>query len=272
MKPDFVGQKPLITQISNEIENGVFPRFSIFVGQPGDEKNKFAQLIAHLLNAHYVLADCKVDSIRDIIIESYKCQTVTVYAINNVDDMSLQAKNALLKVTEEPPNKAYFVMTLDNIDNTLPTIKSRGSVYHLIRYSRDELSNYAKSQYDDPEPIIERLMCFCETPGDIDVLHVHDVEEFLQFVDKVFKNVATVSGSNAFKIADSLKFKDADDKYDLRLFWEAFSDACVHERYQRGIMITLNYLSALRSKSINKIMLFDMWLFDIRKEWKNGSC
>jgi hypothetical protein len=98
--------------------------------------------------------------------------------------------------------------------------------------------------------------------------------EFYEYAEKVVDNVATVSGSNSFKIAGKIRFKDADDtKYDLRLFWKAFMNICTGRlredplRYVMGIKITSKYLQELRITGINKQSSFDCWLLDVRKEW-----
>lgn len=276
---EMIGQKILLKQIYSQIDEGIFPRFSIFVGQFGDEKNKFAYQIADYMrntgeSVMYASAsDCKVDTIRNIIEESYKCTIQTVYAINDVDDMSLQAKNSLLKITEEPPNKAYFVMTINDLNNTLPTIRSRASIYYLDRYSYTELGDYISLKYPSNIDALDTLFGFCETPGDIDIIFEYGVSEFYSFICKVVDNISAVSGSNALKISGNIQIKDSDpDKYDLRLFWKAFCSECFRRHYLKAIKLTSQYLSALHTKSINKGMLFDMWLFDIRKEWKDGCC
>lgn len=276
---DMIGQKNLLKQVFHQIDYNSFPRFSIFVGMPGDEKNKFAGQIAEYMRngglsvIQITAPDCKVDTIRSLIEESYKCITQTIYSINDADEMSLQARNSLLKVTEEPPNQAYFVMTLNDLNNTLPTIKSRASVYHLDPYSYEELKEYIVKKSPSKIDALDILFGFCETPGDIDQVWEYGVSEFYNFVCKVVDNIVQTSGSNALKIATSIQFKDTDpDKYDLRLFWKAFCFECSRRDYFKGVMVTSSYLSVLHTKSINKSMLFDMWIFDIRKEWRDGCC
>lgn len=269
-----VGQNTLIKMVRKDISEDVFPRFTVFVGPRGSEINEFPKEIADYLNCNLIVApDVKADTIKDIITESYKCAVPTVYALCNVDDMSLQAKNALLKVTEEPPNKAYFVMTLNDIMNLLGTLKSRAGIYYLSHYSYAELKEYCNQVYKYSDDVVNMLYRFCETPGDIDIVSKYGPEDFYNFVCKVTDNIATVNGSNVFKIANSIKLKDADDdKYDLLLFLEAFSAICAENKWLRGVSITLDYTHTLRYKGVNKQMLFDTWILDIRKAWADGNC
>ena len=263
-----IGQKNLTKLIKYLIsQKGTFSRFSIFVGSRGSEKNKMANYVADQLQAICVeVPDCKVETIRDMITAAYKVTTLTVYNIKDADLMSIQARNALLKVTEEPPNKAYFVMTLEDLNNTLPTIKSRGVVYMMENYTSEELATCVL----DKE---ERSICLelCETPGDIDLLRSYKAVDFYKWVTKVVDNIAEVSGSNAFKIAQSIKFKDSDEGYDLILFWKAVCVVCIKNGFFYGHTVTSKYLAKAAIKSINKQMLFDRWILDIREEWRDGS-
>ena len=265
-----IGQKKLLSIIDRQLFENSFPRFSIIIGKRGSEKDKIGVYISKYLGANCVnTSDIKVDNIRTIIQESYKVSSITVYNITNADSMSIQAQNSLLKVTEEPPNKAYFVMALEDENNTLPTIRSRGSIYHCDEYTQEELVNYASEKYGT-----FKYCGICDTPGEIDLLHEMKEEEFYNYVEKVVDNISTVSGSNAFKIADKIALKDEDDKYDLRLFWKAFKSLCVDEmsgddpiKYGRAIAITGDSLHELSFKGINKTELFDIWLLNIRSEW-----
>ena len=248
-----IGQKVLTQTLHRQIQNNIFPRFSIFVGPQGSEKNDFGLYVAKELDAVYVKApDCKVDTVRDIIKASYKVSILTVYSFCDADMMSSQSRNALLKVTEEPPNKSYFVMTLESESNTLPTILSRGAVYKLSPYSADELKEYCQ-RYKYDSDTLDIILSVCETPGDIDLLHIYNPQEFYAFVNKVVDNIATVSGGNVFKIAQSIRFKDSDESgYNLEIFWSVFCAVCMSRHLYNGLHITSKYFSLLHIKSINK--------------------
>ena len=45
--------------------------------------------------------------------------------IDSVDEMSLQASNALLKLLEEPPPSVLFLLIAHGLGNALPTVRSR---------------------------------------------------------------------------------------------------------------------------------------------------
>ena len=134
-----IGQKHLQSRIEQLITDRTFPRFSILVGPKGSGKKTFANWIITKIVRHEALSysqvcpDVKIDTIRQIIESAYKTISTNIYVIPDADTMSNAAKNALLKVTEEPPNNAYFIMTLEDENNTLETIRSRGTVFHMDR-------------------------------------------------------------------------------------------------------------------------------------------
>lgn len=274
-----IGQKNLIEKI-NSFDK--LSRFSIFVGQKGSGKKTLINeyifpLFSEQGYGHYTVHDIKIDSIREMINDAYKLHKM-LFVISDADNMSIGAKNAMLKIVEECPNDNYFIMTLEDENSILNTIRSRATIYHMDQYSKEELKEYADA--------IERNMShvdICETPGDIDLLYSMNPDGFYEYVIKVVDNIAKVSGSNSFKIAEMIAFKQEDEgKYDLKLFWKAFIKECMnrandlltenkdHEgiSYMIGARDTSRNLRRLLTKSINRQMLFDKWILDIRGDWR----
>ena len=269
-----IGQESLLQHFDNLIKNGALQHFCLFVGQKGSGKKMLMLEVAKMLKAQCIIEDISVASVREMIENAYKNTAPIVYVIPDADSMSTQAKNALLKVTEEPPNNSYFFMSLEDINNTLPTIKSRATVYKLQNYSNAELRQYFKENYKVSDAYEKIVLSLCETPGEIDNICAMNAEEFYEYVKKVIDNIATVDGANAFKIADSIALKDdVVDKYDLRLFFKAFMTICIDKmdvnavKYAKGVSITSDYLRELNTAGINKQMLFDSWLLEIRRAW-----
>ena len=269
-----IGQKQLLEAIDNLIEQQKFPRFAIICGLSGSGKKELCKYIAEKLNVFWCYEpDCKVETIRNAILDAYKVASPTLYVFADADDMSIQAKNSLLKVTEEPPNNAYFIMTLENINNTLPTIKSRATVFNMQDYTAPEILKYAeeKGVAEQDYSIISDI---CETPGEVNYVLTAGIKDFYGYVNKVMDNIAKVSGSNAFKIASNICLKENNTGYDLKLFLKAFKTLCWRTycdskevMYLKAINITDQALRKCKSKSINKQMVFDIWLLAIREAW-----
>ena len=268
-----IGQKNLIGRIEHLIDNNNFPRFSIFVGPRGSGKKTLVLYIAKYMKISWAhLLDVKIDTIRDVIVQAYKVSSPIIYLIPDADTMSNAAKNALLKVTEEPPNNAYFIMTLEDENNTLETIRSRGTVFHMSPYKADEIGAYFYDKYHanhgkEEEQIVRDI---CETPGEVDTLMSYGINEFYDYVQLVVDNIADVSLANAFKIPSKVALKDTDEGYDLRLFWKAFINvivdrAIISNEPLYAVGVTSKYLQKLRVKGINRQMLMDMWIVDVRE-------
>lgn len=265
-----IGQKRLLSNI-RELQSGdKFPHFAIFVGPKGSGKKK---LLSEMFNGVY-LENNKVESVRKMIDMVYHLENTT-FIMPDADTMSLAAKNALLKVVEECPNNNYFIMTLEDKNNTLETIRSRAVIFLMDNYSSAELAEYVQLKYPT-EQNIDDLVELCDTPGEIDLVVSYGTKKFYSFVQKVIDNIILVSGANAFKIADNISFGN-DDKYDIKLFLKVFSVECIRRfkiasdvdklMYASWCSITSGYIDELMITGINKQLLFDAWILEIRESW-----
>lgn len=278
-----IGQSNLLTIIDEQIMMDEFPRFSIIIGPEGSGKKTLAKAMAFALESRCNFIEPKIDAVREMIKECYIINDTMVYVIADADSMSISAKNAMLKICEETPKKAYIIMTVCDDSSLLDTIKSRASIYRMSPYTPAELLDYARLSKGNlsnaGELIVQDL---CETPGDVNKLYAVGVEAFYKFVEKVVDNIADVSTANALKILDSIDTKGNDeDKYDMVLFLRAFKAVCGKEMrkavaqndvegqmyFSAGIKVASNTLSKMSITGINKGALFDMFILDIRKEW-----
>jgi hypothetical protein len=274
-----IGQERLKDIFSLQIENHNFPRFCILTGCNGIGKktlaewivNKFRESNPQILS--YKLPDVKIDTIREMINTSYQATNPIIYIIADADSMSVAAKNSLLKVTEEPPNNAYFIMTLESVEMTLETVKSRASIYLLDSYKKAEIEQFMKRGYnltDKEQQIVGEI---CDVPGDVIRVCESKPVEFYEYVTKVVDNIHEVEGANAFKIADKLALKPDAEGYDVKLFLRAFMTICMNRiqtdplRYTMAIAITCKYINQLGIRGVSKQMLIDAWMLEIRKNW-----
>lgn len=273
-----IGQERLLTRIDKMIEAG-FPRFTIICGNKQSGRKTIARRIAKALGAYLINSSIKVDDVREIIDLAYKQTEPIVYLLADADKMSPAAKNALLKVTEEPPRKAYFIMTLKDINNTLGTLKSRGTILNIDPYTPKEILDYAEfKQYElskEEQDIVSNL---CAVPGEVDLLMRYNILEFYDFVKTVIDNIGTVNGANAFKIGLKLNYKDNDGGWDISLFLRAIMFVCrdrmIEEplpQYKESIRVTSKYLSQLSITGINKPSTIDMWILEMRGIWWEES-
>lgn len=292
-----IGQEKLLERIEKQISDNTFPHFCILVGAKGSGKKTLAHMIYQMFGEG-VLTNfgISVNEVRQAISQSYNISGKQFILFADADRMSLPAKNALLKVTEEAPNDTYFIITLEDINNTLDTIRSRAIIYVLQNYSRDDIDSYYLQKVEEPRKYErEIILSLCETMGEVNTLLNIDAVEFFEYVSYVVDNIAETSGSNSFKIADKLSLKADSEGYDLKMFLKTFMFICIrrmeagqlscfnrttgnvlvsenhiHEnpiKYLNGEAITSTYLRELNITGINKQMLFDSWLLAIRDNW-----
>ena len=271
-----IGQDKLITEIDEIINNNNLPRFIILTGEIGSGRKTLAKYIADRLNASFYKPEnskVTVDYVRNIIEQAYKHTEPIVFLLPDVDFLNASSANALLKVTEEPPNNAYFIMTCMEKRSIQATLRSRCVPYRLKRYSREVLKNFAESLGINSD---EKLFDVCRTPGDVInfVKSENDYDRLEQFTKKVLDNIGTASGANVFKIDESIAFKDDEDKFNLNTFWTVFCNLCMQRTkeiknskrnmYLSYIRITSSYREKLLISGINKRSLFDLWILEIR--------
>lgn len=68
-----------------------------------------------------------------------------IYIFKNFQLSSIEAQNAFLKVLEEPPHQVQFILTTNNPDSILPTIRSRTKIINLGKKPDLELDKYIET-------------------------------------------------------------------------------------------------------------------------------
>jgi len=276
-----IGQKELIKLVKSQIKNKDFPRFSIIVGARGSGKKSLTDIITKTMKLNYSYrSGIAVSQVRDAISQMYKSVDTTVFTFYDADEMSVQAKNALLKVAEEPPHNVHIIMTVTDLNNVLSTIKSRAFIYRMEPYSPKDLIKYA-SEYG--KTMNGKLITdLCETPGDVNMLHDCNAQALYNYATLTVDNIAEVSDANALKLGSKIAFKDDDSGFDMLLFLKAFRQICMDRmctaiidgvqeeinRYASGVDAVNHTISQLHITGINKSHIFDMFILDIRKVWK----
>ena len=208
-----IGQKNNINTLIQWRCNKSVPRFIIISGDIGSGRLTLAKVIIRMINAKGIIMGNSIADVRDTIENAYTITEPTCYIFINADDMKNEAKNALLKVVEEPPNNAYFIMTVQNIDNMLGTIKSRGTVIKMEPYTREELLSATND---------EILLKYCSNIGQTmeDVKNIKNAEYLVNEVFQAFRNK---SGTQLLKACTNLRGKQTEtDKCDCTLFMRVF--------------------------------------------------
>ncbi len=86
--------------------------------------------------------ELSIKQIREIISETtYHSTEPRLFHILNFDTASTEAQNAFLKTLEEHQPKLYFILSVDQSNNLLPTIRSRSRLVKLAIKKTEVLSS-----------------------------------------------------------------------------------------------------------------------------------
>lgn len=265
-----IGQVNLLKDIDTIINR--FPRFSIITGPKGSGKKTLCNVIVNKLGVTPVYFGVKIDDIRNAIDMAYTQVNPIAFIIPDADKMSVAAKNSLLKVTEEPPKNCYFILTLESLDNTLDTIKSRGTVFMLEPYTCQQLLDYRSyrgynSNFDNIVSMV------CSNTGEVDELYSYNVDDFFKFATCVVDNIHIPTSGNTFKITKKIKTKQDDANcFDATLLLKAIQNLYLQKgiqtkekKYLQASICTSKWAQQLNLSSVNKIGVIDMWIIDVRR-------
>ena len=283
-----IGQKYLLSTVHKLIENKDLPRFILIVGKEGSGRRTLAGYIIKQFKKYLysnalakTVDDIKIATMRDVINSAYHTIVPCIYTVPNIDDMSKEAQNSILKLIEEPPNRATFIMTVQDVNNVLTTIKSRAFTLFMDNYSAEEIAEYILSLDTKILDEIPELPTICETPGEVDTFIRCGEVEFYNFVDKVVDNVNNVTTANALKLLNELDLKADGKGYDTVLFLNLFMKLCMKRavinfdyreslQYVNMIQPTSEALTKLHTKAPNRNMILTNWIFDVRGHYESN--
>lgn len=207
---DLTGQNHIKVTLQHEIENNKVAHAYLFTGPRGVGKTTTARLLAKALNCQDrkdgqsepcnkcesclelaggsdldilevdAASHTGVDNVRENIIANARFTPVKrkykVFIIDEVHMLSISAFNALLKILEEPPAHAIFILATTEVHKVPATIISRCQRFDFKKVNADDL--------------IKRLTWICQ-------------QEDIKINKKVFNNIARVS-EGCLRDAESL--------------------------------------------------------------------
>lgn len=263
-----IGQDNLIDNIDKTLYN--YPRFSIIVGPKGSGKKEIVRYICDRLNLQILSYGQKIEEVREAITTAYEQINPICYMFADADNMSVMAKNCMLKITEEPPRNAYFIITLQSIDNMLDTIRSRATILKLDPYTKQQLIQYRiyRKYNDSFDDLVQTI---CSTTGDVDELFTNDIQSFYNYANMIVNGIDKVNNGNVFKISHQLKLKDSDQGFNAVLLFRTVSSLFLKrgiqdkdKRYLKAVQVTNKYIQDLIINSLNKQATIDMWIIEVR--------
>ena len=102
--------------------------FNILVGDDPLAISREIKEAANEYSLVYYSELFSVDEVRELISKAYLLHQSTAFVLENAQNMTSQAQNALLKLAEEPPEKCFIILITNDLKKLLPTIQSRANI------------------------------------------------------------------------------------------------------------------------------------------------
>lgn len=99
----------------------------------------------------------KVVEMEEVISKSYYLPTASkckVFLIKGLEKGKIDCQHKLLKLLEEPPENTYFILTVDNAEHALPTVRSRCMQIALDELSADVIQKAILPDCEDEEKAV----------------------------------------------------------------------------------------------------------------------
>lgn len=147
----------------------------------------------------------KIGLVRDIRSDAFILPNEAVrkvYILQSADKMNIQAQNALLKIIEEPPSYARFILECDSRASMLDTIMSRVTAFNLGKADNRLNDEYLQKADDYAVKLAESLL----NPTELDFMRLtaefeKDKELFepvISAIQLIFRDAAVIkTGSSA---------------------------------------------------------------------------
>ena len=292
MFDDIIGNNKIKQKLQLAIENNLVSHSYMFTGIQGIGKQLFAKEFAKQIlclnnkcNNNSKCDSCvkyetlnhpdytfieqignsiKIDKIREMqkdIQEKPILSPKKVYIINNVETMTKEAQNCLLKTLEEPPRYAIIILICQNENMMLTTIKSRCMILQFEKIPKEDILRYVKSN-EDIQINEEILDVFDGSIGKI--LELKDKQESYLNIQKFIEQIDKNDILEILKYAKPL-YETKEEIYNLLEFINIIllKKCKIDSRYSNCIMMVEETKKRLKQNSNYDMtidnMVFSMW-------------
>lgn len=150
-----------------------------------------------------------VDTVRKLRTEAYLKPNISerrVFIIDPADAMSDISQNALLKVLEEPPKSAMFILIVSRISALLATVRSRCVTFTLSSVPKEQAKEYILEKFDYEKSAVEDAV---NAAG-----------------GNIGRAISSLGG-------DTKLFKDAKELLNLAILKDKYGMLCVFRQYEK---------------------------------------
>lgn len=257
-----IGHERAIETLKRTIKNGTISHSYIFEGEEGLGKKKIAYIFAKTLlckeqkeePCNHCTSCMKFDGgnhpdllviepekglIKKGEVESLINSVATspfeslrkVFIINDSHKMNLEAKNALLKTLEEPPEYINIILITSSSNNLLPTILSRCQSIKFYPVESIKIADLLVSLHD--KSIDEARFIADFSKGSVGKsIELASSDDFFQKRDEIIRLIDSLLKGDKTKAISSIGFfndnkEEIDEILDIFLFW--FRDLIIYK-------------------------------------------
>lgn len=198
----------------------------------------------------------KKEQIEDLMHEfSLASDEVRVFIIYNIEKATTASSNTLLKFLEEMKDNTYGILTTDNLDGVLQTIRSRAQIISFEKISKDDLIKFYESKSIDEE--MARILC--SLTNDVNEgLKLNSDEVFLDILKLVKSiNKAIITGDDPILVMneEGRNLLSVTDKYYHQIFINLLilitNDRLFYILGMRDEMVFLNTFESLDNDGVD---------------------
>ena len=193
-----------------------------------------------------------------------------IYIINNSENMTKEAQNALLKTLEEPPEYAIIILVTSNENLLLNTIKSRCIKILFSNLSDEEILEYFERNHEE----INKQMVSTFGGSIEKAINLKDKIEIYEKIKNVFENIEQRNELEILRLKDDV-LNDKDEIFSILdyintcFYNKMINNISKAEQYNKCIQAVEEAKTRLRRNS-NYDMTIDNLIFAIERSIKNG--
>lgn len=186
------------------------PNFIIIQGDNHTGKTNMVLYLCQKYKLFYKKMNNGVKDIRSLI-TIMKPNANTIYHFKNFNEATIQAKNALLKVTEEPVPGNYIVITGGP---QIKTLESRARRLIMEPYELSDMKTYMAKYYADSDFQDKLFAAGFNTPAKVQYYKKYEkIQGLLDFAYEVFQQITYLSPDHIISML--ARFEAWYDKADI---------------------------------------------------------
>jgi len=182
---NIIGQDNTLKALEQDLASGKLSHAYLFEGTDNVGKFTAAKIFAHIAQCPndfcHTCSTCleiekgyhsdtievaddgesiKIEAVREALakLNLSKQSPYKIFLVQNIERMTTEAANAILKTLEDPPENVMFLLTTSRLQDVLPTIISRVRVMHFHRLSDEQVKEVLLQLFPLAEPAMMDLI------------------------------------------------------------------------------------------------------------------